>query len=99
MRAGAVAEMLGDEGIILENSTSLVEPYAVGLLTSAPTDEEENNPLRTARPPSATTTSPDRVVANTLVAVKRWGTEHSNAPGNSCAPWKAGLHPDRASTS
>lgn len=43
---GAVAKVLGDEGIMLENSTSFLEPLLAkpGLLTQrAPTDEERKN--------------------------------------------------------
>jgi DUF1009 family protein len=43
---GAVAKMLGDEGIMLENSTSFLEPLLAkpGVLTQrAPTDEERKN--------------------------------------------------------
>ena len=43
---GAVAKVLGDEGITLENSTSLLEPLLAkaGVLTQrAPTDEEKTN--------------------------------------------------------
>ena len=43
---GAVAKVLGDEGITLENSTSLLEPLLAkaGVLTErAPTDEEKAN--------------------------------------------------------
>src|SRR5882762_4967056 len=43
---GAVAKVLGDEGIILEHSTSFVEPLLAkaGVLTErAPTDEEKKN--------------------------------------------------------
>jgi DUF1009 family protein len=43
---GAVAKVLGDEGITLENSTSFLEPLLarIGVLTErAPTDEEKQN--------------------------------------------------------
>jgi DUF1009 family protein len=43
---GAVAKVLADEGIVLENSTSLLEPLLAkaGVLTRrAPTDQERNN--------------------------------------------------------
>ena len=43
---GAVAKVLGDEGIMLENSTSFLEPLLAkpGVLTQrAPTDEERKN--------------------------------------------------------
>jgi DUF1009 family protein len=43
---GAVAKVLGDEGIVLENSTSLLEPLLVkaGILTKrAPTEQEKKN--------------------------------------------------------
>ncbi|HET7441626.1 MAG TPA: UDP-2,3-diacylglucosamine diphosphatase LpxI [Terriglobales bacterium] len=43
---GAIAKVLGDEGITLENSTSLLEPLLAkpGVLTKrAPTDEEKKN--------------------------------------------------------
>jgi DUF1009 family protein len=43
---GAVAKVLGDEGIVLENSTALLEPLLAksGVLTSrAPSDEEKKN--------------------------------------------------------
>src|SRR5208282_446843 len=43
---GAVAKVLGDEGIVLENSTSLLEPLLAkpGVLTRRPpTDQEQKN--------------------------------------------------------
>src|SRR6202142_4538458 len=43
---GAVAKVLADEGIVLENSTALLEPLLAktGVLTSrAPTEEEKKN--------------------------------------------------------
>jgi DUF1009 family protein len=42
---GAVAKVLADEGIILENSTWLLEPLLVkaGVLTRQPTDQERKN--------------------------------------------------------
>jgi DUF1009 family protein len=43
---GAVAKVLGDEGIVLENSTAFLEPLLAqpGVLTSrAPTEQEEKN--------------------------------------------------------
>jgi DUF1009 family protein len=48
---GAVAKVLGDEGIVLENSTSLLEPLLArqGLLTSRPPDEQETKNIAYGR--------------------------------------------------
>jgi DUF1009 family protein len=48
---GAIAKVLADEGIVLENSTSLLEPLLVkaGLLTSRPPNEKERTNIEYGR--------------------------------------------------